>query len=69
MPDKQGVNRLLDYADDDILYVVLRHDVEAVAEAYGLPSVTPDMMRSCQKGIEAFMGNALEEVILTCLQD
>ena len=62
-------NRLVSYDDDDILYVVLRDDVASVAKAYDLPPVTPDQLRSCQKGIEAYFGEALEEVILSCLQD
>jgi len=62
-------NRLDSYADDDILYVVLRDDVTSVAEAFGLPPVTPDQLRSCRKGIETYFGEALEEVILTCLLD
>ena len=62
-------NRLEQYADDDILYVVLRDDVTSVAEAHGMPPVTPDQMRSAQKGIEAYFGEALEDVIWAALQD
>ena len=61
-------NRLENYADEDILYVVLRDDVVAVAESHLLPVPTPDRMRLAQRGIEAYFGEALEDVILSALE-
>ena len=63
-------NRLHDVDDKDLIYVLQAEDIRDVARLNGIPatSVTPAVLRSVQKGIEAYFGDCWQEVVLTGLQ-